>query len=194
MATVPDGRTARATRTRDAIVDALLALLQEGRLRATSAEIAGRAGVSERSIFQHYPSRDALFTAVGERQMARVAEIVSPIDPSAPPGERIDTFVAQRSAVLELLTPTRRAALLIADDHPVLARNIEEVRARKRERALATFAPELEPLPASAGAAVAAASSWSTWDALRAQQGLPPDDAREAMRGLLAGVLGISRE
>ncbi|MBJ7521089.1 MAG: TetR/AcrR family transcriptional regulator [Solirubrobacteraceae bacterium] len=194
MATVPDGRTARATRTRDAIVDALLALLEEGRLRATGAEIAARAGVSERSIFQHYPSRDALFAAVGERQMARVGEIVSPIDPATPIGERLDAFVAQRSAVLELLTPTRRAALLIADEHPALAGNIEEVRARKRERALATFAPELEPLPASAGAAVAAAASWSAWDALRAQQGLPLAGAREAMRELLAGTLGISRE
>ena len=194
MATVPDGRTARATRTRDAIVDALLALLEEGRLRATGAEIAARAGVSERSIFQHYASRDALFAAVGERQAVRIAEVVSPIDPAIPVRERLDAFVAQRTAVLELLTPTRRAALLIADEHPALARSLEEVRERKRERALATFAPELEPLPARAGAAVAAASSWSTWDALRAQQGLPLDEAREAMGALLAGVLEISRE
>ena len=194
MATVTDGRTARATRTRAAIVEALLALLQEGRLRATGAEIAHRAAVSERSIFQHFPSRDALFTAVGERQMARVAEVVSPIDPATPLGARLDAFVAQRTAVLELLTPTRRAALLIADEHPALARNIDEVRERKRERALATFAPELAALPPLAGAAVAAASSWSTWDALRAQQGLTLDEARQAVRELISGVLEISRE
>lgn len=194
MATVADGRTARAQRTRDAIVEALLALLEAGSLRATAAEIAERAGVSERSIFQHFPNREALFTAVGERQMARVAEVVTPIDPGLPITERLDAFVAQRAAVLELLTPTRRAALLIIDDHPALAGNVDEVRARKRERAIACFAPELDALPADRRAAVAASASWSTWDALRAQQGLSVDEARTAVRALIAGALEIRRE
>lgn len=194
MATSTDGRTARSERTRHAIVDALFALLEAGNLRPTAAEIADQAGVSERSVFQHFPNREALFTGVSERQAARVVQVVRTIDLKLPLPARIDTFVAQRAAVLELLTPTRRAGLLIADEHPALARNIEEVRMRKRERALATFAQELDRLPASASAAVAAATSWSTWDALRDQQGLSVDEARATVCALLAGVLETSRE
>ncbi|MGK2939046.1 MAG: TetR/AcrR family transcriptional regulator [Solirubrobacteraceae bacterium] len=194
MATTTDGRTARSERTRHAIVDALLTLLEAGNLRPTTAEIADQASVSERSVFQHFPNREALFTGVSERQAARVVEVVRTIDLMLPLPARIDAFVAQRAAVLELLTPTRRAGLLIADDHPAVARHIEEVRVRKRERALATFAQELDRLPETAAAAVAGATSWSTWDALRDQQGLSVDEARETVRALLAGVLEISRE
>lgn len=194
MATTADGRTARSERTRHAIVDALFALLEAGNLRPTTAEIADQAGVSERSVFQHFPNREALFTGVGERQAARVVQVVRTIDLTLALPARIDAFVAQRAAVLELLTPTRRAGLLIADEHPAVARNIEEVRIRKRERALACFAQELDRLPPAASAAVAAATSWSTWDALRDQQGLSVEDAQAAVRELLSGVLEVSRE
>ncbi|UUY04828.1 TetR/AcrR family transcriptional regulator [Svornostia abyssi] len=194
MATTADGRSARSERTRHAIIDALFALLEDGNLRPTTAEIADQAGVSERSVFQHFPNREALFTGVGERQAARVAQVVRTIDLTLPLPARIDAFVTQRAAVLELLTPTRRAGLLIADEHPAVARNIQEVQMRKRERALATFAQELDRLPASASAAVAAATSWSTWDALRDQQGLTVEEARSAVSSLLTGVLEISRE
>ena len=42
-----DGRTVRAERTRQALVDALLSLLDEGQLQPTAERIAVRAGVSE---------------------------------------------------------------------------------------------------------------------------------------------------
>src|SRR5918999_1074776 len=42
-----DGRTVRAERTRQALVDALLALLDASELSPTAAAIAQRAGVSE---------------------------------------------------------------------------------------------------------------------------------------------------
>ena len=56
-----DGRTVRAERTREAVVTALLALLEEGELSPTAERVAERAHVSERSIFQHFGDREALF-------------------------------------------------------------------------------------------------------------------------------------
>src|SRR4051812_40199139 len=44
-----DGRNVRAERTRKAVVEALLELLDEGDVRPTAERIAVRAGVSERS-------------------------------------------------------------------------------------------------------------------------------------------------
>ncbi len=67
-----DGRTVRAERTRQAIVDALLTLLDEGELRPTAERIAERAEVSERSVFQHFPDREALFEAVARQQWERI--------------------------------------------------------------------------------------------------------------------------
>src|SRR6266542_3616203 len=60
-----DGRTARAVRTRRAVVDALLELLAEGDLRPSGERIAERAGVSLRALWanrarQYQIARDEL--------------------------------------------------------------------------------------------------------------------------------------
>jgi len=59
----PDGRTARSDRTHNAVVAAFLRLLDEGNLRPTTEQIAERAAVSPRSVYQHFPERDALLIA-----------------------------------------------------------------------------------------------------------------------------------
>ncbi len=67
-----DGRSVRAERTRTAIVDALLSLLDEGDVKPTAERVASRAKVSERSVFQHFSDREALFEAAAQRQYERV--------------------------------------------------------------------------------------------------------------------------
>jgi sulfate adenylyltransferase subunit 2 len=47
-----DGRTARSDRTHNAVVDAFLHLLDEGNLRPTTEQIAARAAVSPRSVYE----------------------------------------------------------------------------------------------------------------------------------------------
>ena len=116
-----DGRTVRAERTRQALVDALFALLDEGELRPTAERIAKRAGVSERSVFQHFPDREALFEAVARQQYERVFSQLEPVDPSLPLTERIDAFVAQRARLLEESSSVRRAALLLEHESEVVA-------------------------------------------------------------------------
>jgi len=91
-----DGRTVRAERTRQALVDALLALLYEGQLQPTAERIAARAGVSERSVFQHFADREALYQAVAVQQYERIVPTLDPIDVSLPLPERIEAFAAQR--------------------------------------------------------------------------------------------------
>src|SRR3989337_396996 len=88
-----DGRTVRAERTRQALVDALLALLYEGQLQPTAERISARAGVSERSLFQHFADREALYQAVAVQQYERIAPTVVPVDLSLPLAERNDAFV-----------------------------------------------------------------------------------------------------
>src|ERR1044072_5768679 len=62
-----DGRSARAARTRDAVVEALLSLLDEGNLRPTARQVAERAGVSLRSVYVHFDDLEDLFTAAAHR-------------------------------------------------------------------------------------------------------------------------------
>ncbi|MFL5902632.1 MAG: TetR/AcrR family transcriptional regulator, partial [Solirubrobacteraceae bacterium] len=107
-----DGRTARARRTREAIVDGVLALLDAGDLRPSVEDIAAKAGVSPRSIFQHFGDRETLLRAVGMRQTERVSQIVEHLPDTGPFDDRLEAFVEQRARVLEFITPVRRSALL----------------------------------------------------------------------------------
>ena len=59
-----DGRTARAVRTRDGLVDATIALVEEGDLRPTAPRIAERAGVSKPVLYQHFPGKLDLYLAL----------------------------------------------------------------------------------------------------------------------------------
>src|SRR5215204_7151666 len=93
-----DGRNLRAERTRTALATAYLDLLTEGDLRPTAERIAERANVSPRSVFKHFPDREALFAAASEIQEGRIRELVGEgPDPSAPLDQRLDQFVAQRT-------------------------------------------------------------------------------------------------
>ena len=129
-----DGRTVRAERTRLAVVDALLALLDEGELRPTAERIAQRAGVSERSIFQHFGDREALFEAAALRQYERVIPTLRPVDATLPLGERIEAFVGQRTRLFERVKGVRQAALLMEPESQAVAGWLSTARRAKPSR------------------------------------------------------------
>jgi TetR/AcrR family transcriptional regulator, regulator of autoinduction and epiphytic fitness len=188
-----DGRTARARRTREAIVDAVLGLLDAGELRPSVEDIAARAGVSPRSVFQHFGDRETLLRAVGMRQTERVSQIVEHLPDTGPLDERLEAFVEQRARVLEFITPVRRSALLNEPFSEGSHAGLQAFRAFKRGEAERVFAPELDGLPDAEREevvrALGAATDWNTWEALRAHQGLSVADARAAMRRTLVALL-----
>jgi TetR/AcrR family transcriptional regulator, regulator of autoinduction and epiphytic fitness len=191
-----DGRTARARRTREAIVDAVLGLLDAGDLRPSVEDIAARAGVSPRSIFQHFGDRETLLRAVGMRQTERVSQIVEHLPDTGPFDERLEAFVEQRARVLEFITPVRRSALLNEPFSEGSHAGLQAFRAFKRAEAERVFGPELDARPAGEREevvrALGAVTDWNTWEALRAHQGLSVADARAVMRRTIGALLRAS--
>ena len=189
-----DGRTVRGERTRQALVEALLALLDEGELRPTAERIAARAGVSERSVFQHFPDREQLFEAVARQQYERVRPTLRPVDPALPLPERIDAFVLQRARLYELIKGVRRAALLLEPDSEAVARWLGTARRAKGDEVLRVFGREIERAPeaerAALAAALIAAAAWPAWESYRFHQGLSAARARAALRLTLVRLLG----
>jgi TetR/AcrR family transcriptional regulator, regulator of autoinduction and epiphytic fitness len=192
-----DGRTIRAERTRQALVDALLGLLDEGHLKPTAAQIAERAGVSERSVFQHFPDREALFEAVARQQYDRVLPTLRPIDPSLPLAERIEQFTEQRSRLYELIGGVRRAALLIEQESPSVAGWLATARKAKAAEVERVFRRELEAIPADEReplrAALVALCAWPAWDSWRTHQRLSVARSRAAMGAAIAALLRAQR-
>ena len=61
-----DGRRLRSERSRLAIIEAVLALQEEGVLVPTAQQISDRAGVGIRSFFRHFEDMEALFEAADD--------------------------------------------------------------------------------------------------------------------------------
>ena len=192
-----DGRAARAARTRDAIVDACVSLVEEGDVRPTAPRIAERAGVSVRSVFQHFDDLPALYTAVVRKVVERVAALVVPVDTSLPLDRRIATFAHHRANLLEAVTPFRRAAAVHAPFSPELREALVEGAAYLRSEIEATFGAELTLAPPAERRelldALAVTTSWGAWDALRSEAGGSRHRAQAVVARTLRALLAAHR-
>lgn len=192
-ATPIDGRTLRSLRTREAIVDATIGLLEDGDLRPTAPRVADRAGVSVRSVFQHFDDLERLHAAVAERLVERVAVLLVPVPAELPLDERINRFVAQRTALLEAVTPIRRAAEVHGPFSDEITARLRDGQAFLRTELEQTFAPELDALPEAERRLVLdgldLALGWATWDGLRTDLRRPQAEAEQTARWLVHRVL-----
>jgi AcrR family transcriptional regulator len=189
---VADRRVARSAATRAAVVEALLGLIEEGDLRPPAPRIAARAGVSLRSVFQHFADLDALFAAAADRQTERILRLAHRLDADGPLEPRLAAFVAQRARILEAIAPVRRAALLMEPFSAEIGVRLSRARRLGRVELQHVFAAELAAGVAARGdvlAALAAASGFSAWEALRAHQGLSVAAAQRAMALMLGALL-----
>ena len=188
-----DGRTARAMRTREAIVDAAIALVEEGDIRPTAPRIADRAEVSVRSVFQHFDDLESLYAAVAERLLERVAELVSSVDPTAPLAVRIERFVTQRARLLEAITPIRRAANVHAPFSVEITGRLRSGHEFFTSEVEQAFAPELdrleEPERGELLDALVVTVSWSSWETLRTLDGSTQARARRVLERALTALL-----
>ena len=189
-----DGRTARAVRTRDALVDATIALVEEGDLRPTAPRIAERAGVSVRSVFQHFDDLETLFGAMGERVVQRLADLIKPIDPTAPLAERVEQFVGQRCRVHEVLTPINRAAILQAPTSQVISHQFQAGHAFAAAHLAEVFAGELEaagPKRDALADSLLVVCSWATWNLLRTLELRSDEESTRAVLAMVGLLLGL---
>ncbi len=188
-----DGRTARRERTRTAIADAMLALFEEGVLRPTAPRVAERAGVSLRSVFQHFQDMEAVYAAVADRQIERVLATARWITRDGPVAERIHAFVAERARIHEAVAPVRRAALLMEPFSSEIAARLRWVRQRGHAEAAKVFKIELDRRPVAERRelleALTAAAGWSTWESLRIHQGLSQGQAQKVMRLMVTSLV-----
>ena len=187
-----DGRTLRSLRTREAIVDATIGLLEDGDLRPTAPRVADRANVSVRSVFQHFDDLETLHASVAERLVDRVAVLVVPVPPDLPLTDRLDRFVYQRAQLLEAVTPIRRAADVHGPFSPEITARLRDGQAFLRAELARTFEPELD----AAGAdredvldGLDTALSWATWEGLRHGLGRDQATAERVMRRLAQRAL-----
>lgn len=190
LTTTTDRRSARAQRTRLAVVEALLDMLREGHLRPTGREIAARAGVSLRSLYVHFDDLDDLYETAAVAHFRRHRHLLAPIEAGLPIEERIRRFVEQRSRLFEATDGVRQAAEFWASTSPALTRVVRAARDAGWDEVRHVFGD-------AAGGdervlhAVYVAGGPATWDSLRRDRGLEVAEARSVVRRLIGAALRI---
>jgi TetR/AcrR family transcriptional regulator of autoinduction and epiphytic fitness len=191
---VTDGRASRSARTRAAVVDALLALINRGNLRPTGREIAAEAGVSLRSVYVHFDDVESLFAEAAVRQHERMERLYAmPVAVTGALDERVGALVERHRLIFEEGAQVRRAAVLQEPFSPVLQRVLDKGRRSLRTEIECVFAAELGMVPDGERprlrAALEIAISPGTWEVLRVQQNLSPDEAVALVRDMVLATL-----
>lgn len=142
---VVDGRTARRERNRSEVVEAALALVDEGEVDPSIEQLTKRSGLSARSIFRYFEGLDDLRRAVIQRHFERVEALLLNTDgANGPLDARIRRFVDIRIKVNESIAGPARTAQLRAPHSPFIAEDIRRYRKTLDAQARAYFAPELK--------------------------------------------------
>jgi len=185
-----DGRTARAIRTRRAVVDAFMALLEEGDLRPSGERIAERAGVSLRALWANFADLETLYAAGHQRTLERQHELARRINPRLPLPARIGALCRQRAQVLEFIAPMARAAAVREPFSPQLRANRRRQFEIARDELAQLFATELADAEGDELLdALTAATTWPAWSCLRDDHGLSVGAAQKTMARTLSALL-----
>jgi TetR/AcrR family transcriptional regulator of autoinduction and epiphytic fitness len=191
-----DGRQSRTARSRLAICEACLDLIQEGELQPSADQIATRAGRSRRSIFNHFADLAELYDAVHEVGMARYASLLVEISTDLPVSERVAQLVTARSNFLEATAAFTRAltAQALVGSAPDQAMRVARAGVqRQHDEVERLFEAELLALPAAERVEVLEAMSGSLsalqWEFLRSTRRLSQKRAKVLVQRTLQAIL-----
>ncbi len=181
-----DGRIVRGLRTRQALIQATLDLIQAGDVEPTSAAIATIAGVSSRALFQHFTSLADLYAAAFDLAVNREFDRNRPVDAAAPLSNRIELLVSDRAQLFEEWLPVWHFAERVRSVAPAVGLGVAQLRKLLRERLAAWFSTELGNLAPSSRDLVLdsldLAFGLDSWMNMREQLRLSPVHASRTWR------------
>jgi AcrR family transcriptional regulator len=198
MVEVEDGRRLRRDRNRNLVVDALLALMQEGNLAPGAEQIAERAGVSQRSLFRYFDDIEDLCRTAVTRHVERVMHLENVTSrPDSPLAERVLALVSQRVALFEALGSIGLVVRLRAPFQAVVDQELADTRAMRREVVGRLLAPELAAVGQHQGAVLLTAAdilcSWEAYHLLATDRGFDREQTIAALhQSLLLLIRGAN--
>jgi AcrR family transcriptional regulator len=189
----------RVSRTREAIVTSALALAETGDVAPIVRDIAKMAGVSARTVFQHFADTAELYVAVLERVLA--ADFGDMLGPGAalPLDGRIQLVVDRGADRYERLLPMWTFVETLQRRSPPAAELVAQVYETNQANLARWFDRELASLPAEQRGrvlnALALALAPESWVVLRERLGLTIERARDELRFVMVAALtaGASR-
>jgi len=186
--TVVDGRRLRSERSRNAIIEAAVALMEEGVLVPTAQQVAQRAGVGIRSFFRHFEDMGALAEAVNEQLGETWKNLFTGGDRAGTLDERLVHAVECYADAYEQICNVMLSTAAQRWRYEFLRRNYARALRGLRHN-LNDWLPELHALPADERESVDAIASFEMWHRLREHQGLSRENSIAIVTKLLRGLI-----
>jgi len=179
-------RLRQAALTREAILDALETGLADPRVaEPTMARVAAEAGVSEATVYRHFPTREALFEAFGDRMAERFGLGGQAI-------EHVD-LVPSLVPVLFAYFERNQALILAAHNAPSLRPLADTIQRRRTAMLEAVVARDRPHLAVEQRHALALllqlTGGWPAWAWLVDRCGLEPEGAVALAAAAVQAVL-----
>jgi len=186
------GRGDRVARTREAIVASALALALAGEVAPIVRDIAKMAGVSARTVFQHFADTAELYVAVLARVLAAAVGEMPDLAAVWPLDERISAIINQFSQRGERLLPMWTFVETLQRRSTDASDMIVQMYSANREQLAIWFERELAALPTESRErtlyALAMALAPESWVVLRQRLDLPVEKARDELRFVVQAV------
>ena len=170
--TPTDGRRARRERSRRAVVDAMFALVHDGKVPPSADDIADRAGVSVSSVFRNFDGLADLQRQALDEFHLRFAHLFVVDDAARSRAERVRSHVRSRVALSAAAGGLILVARSRALDHEPMVDGVARLRARLADQTRQRFAAEINSLtPAEAANLVALIDTITSRDAFDVMSG-----------------------
>jgi AcrR family transcriptional regulator len=175
----------RVARTREAIIGAALALALAGEVAPIVRDIAKMAGVSARTVFQHFADTAELYVAVLGRVLAAALGEMPDLNIAIALDERIAMIIRQCSERGERLMPMWTFIETLQRRSTEASDMVVQLYSANRAQLASLFEHELAALPAGERErtlnALAMALAPESWVMLRQRLGLSVDQARDEL-------------
>ncbi|MBD92245.1 MAG: hypothetical protein CME56_04900 [Halieaceae bacterium] len=186
-----DGRRQRSERSQTAIIEAALALMDEGALVPTAQQIADRAGVGIRSFFRHFADMDSLFLAADEMLISSYEALFEVDNRAGTLSERVVRAIDLYGNAFDQLRPIILCTQAQLWRSPKLRENYAWHQKRLRKE-LELWLPEVAALPKDRREALHAVASFDMWHRLREHQGLSPKASSDIVTSLANDLIASS--
>jgi AcrR family transcriptional regulator len=186
-----DGRRQRSERSQTAIIEAALALMDEGALVPTAQQIADRAGVGIRSFFRHFADMDSLFLAADEMLISSYEALFEVDNRAGTLSERVARAINLYGNAFDQLRPIILCTQAQLWRSPKLRENYAWHQKRLRKE-LELWLPEVAALPKDRREALHAVASFDMWHRLREHQGLSPKASSDIVTSLVNDLIASS--
>ena len=177
----PDGRRLRSERTRQLIMEAYIELLRERPEIPTAAQIAARAGISTRSIFERFVDLQGLSLATADYAfaMGEAQAVARNVDGDRQ--TRVRSHVETRARICEHWLPVWRVVIANLGRLNALRDRVQFIRQAIVRRMELMYRPELEGLSGEERRdlliALEALVDFESWGRMRELHGLSFDEA-----------------